>query len=376
MAIRTLFVAGSLRIGGSEQVLVQILRRIDRNAFEPHLALLAREGQFLNRVPADVVIHSIGVNRARLAPLPLARLCRKLRPHVVISFTAHLSSAVVLAKLLLPPATGIIIRENANVTLPEVASAPRRAIYRFLYRHADAIVCQSEDIVGRLMKSFGLPQHLLFRIYNSVDAAAVRRAAEGPSPYESGGPNLLFVGRFVRVKGTDLLIRSMPDVLKTFPNATLTLVGDGPLRRDLSSLADSLGVAAAVRFTGFQSNPIPFIRHANVLVIPSRSEVFSNVALEALSLGTPVVATDCPGGMREIARHTSRLRLCPMDSVPLARTIGVALTDLESSRRDTEPNFLNEFSPARMIESYEGLIAATATGCHYMPMEPMEITTR
>ncbi len=376
MAIRTLFIAGSLRIGGSEHILVQILQRIDRDALEPHLALLDCEGQFLDRVPADIPVHSIGVSRARLATLPLARLCWKVRPQVVISFAAHLNSSVIMAKPLLPPSTSIIIREGANVTLPEVASTFRRAVYRFLYRRADAVICQSEDMIGRLTKSFDLPKDLMFRIYNSVDAPAVRRASEGSCPYESGGPHLVFVGRLVWVKGADLLIRTMPDVLKTFPQATLTIVGDGPLRRDLRLLAESLALTGGVRFTGFQTNPLPFIRHADVLVIPSRSEAFSNVALESLSLGTPIVATDCPGGMREIARYTKRLRLCPMDAASLARMIQMTVSDPASSERTPEPGFLHEFSPARMIRSYEELIARTVGSCRCVPMERMEMTTR
>ena len=362
MPIRILFVAGSLRFGGSEQVLLQILQRLDRSAFEPHLALLHCEGQFLDRVPGDVRIHAIGAPRARLATLPFVRLCWAIRPQVAVSFAAHLNSAVLLAKTLLPPGMKLLIREGANITLPDVTTAPRRAVYRFLYRHADAIISQSDDMTARLTTCFGLSQSRLFRIHNSVDAPAVLRAAEGSSPYHGEGPHLAFVGRFVWIKGTDFLISSMPEVLKLFSGAMLTLVGEGPLRPELAALAKRLGVQDAVRFAGFQKNPLPFLRYADVVVIPSRSEAFSNVALEALSLGTPVVATDCPGGMREIARCTDRLRLSASTPAALARTINAALSDFRSCERISHPEFLSEFSPVRMIRAYEELIKEAVHG--------------
>ena len=375
--MRVLLVAGSLRFGGSEKVLVQILQRLDRSAFEPHLALLAREGQFLDRVPNDVPIHSIGANRARMASLPVARLCWKLRPQVVISFAAHLNAAVLIAKGFLPARTKVVIREGANITLPEVASAFSRAIYRMLYRRADAVISQSDDMSERLRKAFRLSPQRLFRIHNSVDGPAIEHAARGSSPYQKKGPHLVFVGRLAWIKGPDLLIRAMPYVLKQSGGAMLTVVGDGPLRRDLNVLADSLGLKEAVRFVGYQENPLPCIRYADAVVIPSRSEAFSNVALEALSLGTPVIATDCPGGMHEIARHTTRMRLSPIDPATLAKTILTALSDFRSSERIPEPEFLTEFSPAGMIQAYEEVISGITRRSASTPgMEHLELTTR
>lgn len=377
MPVKVLFVAGSLRFGGSEQVLVQILQRLDRSAFEPHLALLACEGQFLDRVPGDVPIHSIGASRARLATGPIARLCWRLRPQVVISFAAHLNAAVLLAKTLLPHRTTIVIREGANITLPQVATALRRTIYKWLYRHSDAVVTQSEQMSCRLIESFGLSQKRLCRIYNSVDAAALRQASEGASPFQSKGPHVLFVGRLAWIKGPDLLVRAAPQILKTFPGMALTIVGDGPLRADLVALAERLALKDSIRFLGFQQNPHPFIRHADVVVIPSRSEAFSNVALEALSLGTPVAATDCPGGIREIARHTARIRLSAIDSDSLAQTIQNTIAEFRSAGRIPEPEFLSMFSAERMIQAYEDLIAGSAMASSSTEeMKKMEFTTR
>lgn len=358
MPIKVLFVASSLRIGGSERVLIEILKRLDRGAFEPHLALLACEGGFLEHVPPDIPVHWVGARRARTASLPLARLCWSLRPQAILSFAAQVNAALILAKPLLPRGTRVLVREGANVTLAEVAGCVRRAAYRTLYRHADAVICQSDDMIRRMVTCFGLPRHKLFRIYNPVDPVELEQRAEGGFTYKGPRPHLIAVGRFAHVKGMDLLIRAMAVIVRDYPAARLTLVGGGPLETDLRELARSTGVEATVDFMGYQNNPYPFIRAADLLVIPSRNEALPNVALEALALGIPVVATDCPGGIREIAQCTKRLVLAGVDADALATAIKQAIVEMpkHESHRSQEADFLREFSPGRIIPLYEELI--------------------
>ncbi|MGE5205436.1 MAG: glycosyltransferase [Chlamydiota bacterium] len=359
MRIRVLFVAGSLRLGGSERVLTEVLRGLKRSAFEPHLALLAREGEFLNRVEPDVPVHALGARRARWTSLPLARLCWNLRPHVVFSFSAQLNAAAILAKPILPRGTRVLVREGANITLQQVAGRLRGVACRMLYPHADAVICQSQDMAQRIACRFGVPQRKLIHIYNPVDATALWQAAAGCSPYSGPGPHLVAVSRFVPVKGVDLLIEAMVEVLRQRPGADLTLVGSGPMEEELRSLAARRGVQASVHFPGWQTNPFPFVGHADLLVVPSRSEALPNAALEALALGTPVVATDCPGGIREIATRTKHLWLAGLDAGALAQTIAWVLEN-QGGNFGLEPEFLCEFSPARIISLYETLMARLA----------------
>ena len=363
MPIRVLFAIGSLRLGGSQHVLIELLKGLDRRLFDPHLALLEDGGEFRDRVPLDVTVHSLEVRRARMAVLPLASLCWNLRPQVVLSFSAQLNTAAIVAQLFMPRKTPVLAREGANVTLPTIAGAARRFIYRTVYAHAHQVICQSDDMVERLSCCFRIPRHRLVRIYNSVDAAGLNSLAQGRSPYDTVGPNLVAVSRLVPVKGIDLLIESMPEVIRLHPHATLTLVGGGPQESQLRRLVKTIGLEGAIRFAGFCANPFPFIYHAHLLVIASRSDALPNVALEALALGTPVVATDCPGGIREIARYTKRLTLAArIEPSQLANAIDQALADrvTQGPTHEVEDELLQEFSPARIVAMYQRILAAAA----------------
>jgi glycosyltransferase involved in cell wall biosynthesis len=110
----------------------------------------------------------------------------------------------------------------------------------------------------------------------------------------------------------------------------LVLVGDGRERSMLEAEADALGIAAEVRFTGFCANPFPLISHAQMLVLSSRYEGFGMVLAEAMTLGTPVISTDCPTRPRDLLMHGAVGLLVPIGDVgAMAHAMGSLLTDLE-----------------------------------------------
>jgi glycosyltransferase involved in cell wall biosynthesis len=96
--------------------------------------------------------------------------------------------------------------------------------------------------------------------------------------------------------------------------ARLIILGEGDERSALEALVGQLGLGQDVEMPGFVQNPYPFMTHASLFVLSSRWEGLPTVLVEAMSLGTPVVATDCPGGTREILRDERFGRLAPVES--------------------------------------------------------------
>lgn len=363
--MKVLFVIPNMEGGGAERVMLNLLRHIDRSRFEPHLALLETRGAHLKSLPQDVAVHDLGVSSARFAVLPIAKLCWKIRPRVVLSMLAYMNSAVIAARPLLPKPIRLLTREGTRTATREVTrSRLRRWSYKQFYRRADIVICQSEFMKQEMQREFGLAPEKLARIYNPVDIDLVARLArESGNPFPNVGPHLLAVGRFSKEKGVDLLLSAMPLIRAAVPGLQLTLVGEGPLEAALKSQASQLGLESCVRFVGFQANPYSFLRHAQVLVLPSLYEGLPNVVLEALALGTFVVATNCTGAVHEIAQTTRRMRIA-REHTPesLAAAIRESLAESFAAPKSSgpEPEFETRFGMSAVMAQYEYLLSPTA----------------
>ena len=114
-----------------------------------------------------------------------------------------------------------------------------------------------------------------------------------------GGMVITSVGRLVPEKDYSTLLRAFKVVSEKY-RATLLIVGDGQEKERLIQLSENLRLKDSVFFLGYQRNPYKYINLADIFVLSSISESFGIVIPEALSLGKPVVATDCPYGPREI----------------------------------------------------------------------------
>jgi glycosyltransferase involved in cell wall biosynthesis len=259
----------------------------------------------------------------------------------------------------------LLIREAAPPTsiLQQETRHPRTWawLYRSLYGKVDTVICLCDAMVGEIVDLFGVPRDKVVRIYNPVDIDRVHeQAVGGGNPYRDTHPRLVSCGRLSREKGFDLLIHAMPAICDLFPEAQLTIVGDGPLQGDLRKQVVNLGLEHAVHFAGFQRNPWPYFKYADLFVLPSRYEGMSNVLLEALALGVPIVATDCPGGNREIANIDARVRLVPTENVSrLADAIiSICKLDMSSRQEFAKPkDLMRPFDLPAILDEYSAVLS-------------------
>jgi glycosyltransferase involved in cell wall biosynthesis len=359
---KVLFLTPSLTDGGAERVLSILLRHLDRNRFSPHLAVLQEEGTYMREVPADVPIHNLRVRRARYALPAVVKLVRSLRPHTVISSLRNMNLLLLLSRQFLPRHTKVVVRESATATptLKSETGFPRvwKGLYRHLYKRADHVVGLSNVMVRDLVENFEVPEEKAVRIYNPIDSRHVRiMADQGDSPFCGEGPNLVTAARLSREKGIDILLDALPAVVRRFPTAELVILGEGPEREPLERQARLCGLLRQVRFPGFDPNPWRYFRHADLFVLPSRYEGLPNALLEALAVGTQVIATDCLGGIREIQTCDPDMKLVPPeDPDALAQAMIEALSKAEDRKgRHNRAVDLSKFGLQKALHEYSRL---------------------
>ncbi len=299
------------------------------------------QGELMGEIPAGVPVRAIlnGGTRAprdfdSLRAVPsLARAIDHRRPRVLFSGGNHTHLHAALALLFAKDRESVrfIGRASNAVISGGTSRAPWRRlvgpIERFQFASMDSIVSVSTELGDALADRLGIEGDRLTMIPNGVDLAAAGTAAKAPvaHPFFAAGapPVILGIGRLSRQKNFESLIRAFAIVLAARP-ARLLILGSGSDRRKrrLRALAERLGVGNHVDLPGFVPNPATFLSRAAIFALSSRWEGASNVLLEAMACGCPVVATRAPTGIAEVMLNG---RLGPLvavgDDAALARAI-------------------------------------------------------
>jgi glycosyltransferase involved in cell wall biosynthesis len=291
--------------GGAERNILLIAGEMYRFGWETDLVVASFTGALTNRVPDTVTHTDLGRRHVSTASSGLARYLRARRPHAVLSALTHANIVAALAKRIAAPQARLVVSERNHLS----SDLPDRALLRLAYPHlirltygwADRVIAVTGGVANDLAGRFGVPQECIVVEPNPLPREAISTRAEEalshPWASDSGDPIVLGVGRLTAQKDFETLIRA---VSLTHLKCRLALVGDGECRLMLERLSKELGVADRVLFVGFAENPYPWFRIANVFCLSSRYEGLPTALLEGMSLGLPVVATDCPTGPREL----------------------------------------------------------------------------
>jgi glycosyltransferase involved in cell wall biosynthesis len=203
-------------------------------------------------------------------------------------------------------------------------------------------------------------------VHNGVDPSKFDRAVTGASIRDLhqiwDGPVLVVIGRLTPQKGHIYLLQALPSLVNEWPQLRCLIVGEGEMRGRLDALAQSLGLGRHCVFAGV-SDAIPeVLAAADLFVLPSLSEGFPFVVLEALAMGCPVVATAIDGVTEVIQDGVTGRLVPPRDPTALAGAIREMLRDPAGARtmgmrgrRLVEERFTADRMMAQMMAMIEGL---------------------
>ena len=279
-----------------------------------------------------------------------------LRPQLTVRW-AHVAHTLGLVKN----------KRLASGARPEPATRIR--VEGEIAQQADLLIASTADEGEELVNSYGARPDRVFIVPPGVDLATFRpldRAESRRKIGYSGGPLLLFVGRLERLKGVEIAIRALA-LLKgrAYPDLRLLVVGEDSRDGDesekdrLMSVASSLAVRDHVDFLGSVAHhELPyFYSAADACVMPSYSESFGLVALEAQACGTPVVASGVPGLRSVVRDEVSGYLIDGDDPAAYADRIGRLIADRELAQQMGRRGSLlaQRFSWTRTADRLEGL---------------------
>lgn len=348
-----LFVVNSLGSGGAERVVSLLASELSRRSIRVSVVLRSNAGREIKqRIAPEVAVFDLadeasdlyrqaprllktpwywslllavapGKVRALVASMAaqsrLGSVIRHLNPDVAVAFmvSSNIKTTAALAGSTIP----VVISERSDPRRYD--DSPLRRWYRDrLYAKADGLVFQTRDAMEYFSRTIQARSAI---IPNPLDLSPglVRRQRT------ASGRRVVSVGRLVSSKRFDQLIRAVASLRAKGLSVSLEIYGEGPDGEALSALSRELLVENQVSFMGFRKDVLADILEADVFVLCSEYEGMPNALLEALGLGIPSVATDCPvGGPRSLIQNGVNGLLIPVaDQVALEAALENLLLD-------------------------------------------------
>lgn len=328
---KILLINPDLEIGGVETVFLTLANEWSMYC-DVTFCLFQDQGALKDRLSDKVKIVSLSVFRLRSAFLKLRSYIASNDFDFIITGKNEINIASIIIKYTTRTCSKYILTQHYYLLFEDKScQGLLKLIFPYLmritYPWADKVIAVSEGIKQYVL-SLGVKPKKIRCIYNPLNMEEVLCKAELPVFFDDFNPAFTYItycGRLSDLKNVQLLIRAFVEVQYSFKNTRLLLIGDGAEKENLLRLAHELQLDESVIFVGSQSNPYNFIRHSVLLVLPSLSEAWGMVLLEAMALGVTPVATPTNGAIEIIGDGYGYIAPDFQDPSMLAATIIKAL---------------------------------------------------
>jgi glycosyltransferase involved in cell wall biosynthesis len=362
--IRVVEFLTDFNIGGTERQVLELTAGIDRDAFLPSLACLKLRGRFLDLVQrhtidvAEYRVESLLSLRTVAAQIRFARALRADRVDIVHTYGFYANVfGIPPARLARRPLTIASVRDTGAHL-----SSPKRFLQRMACAHADCLVVNAHA-VKRWIESQGYVPGDIRVIHNGIRFREPARRSgylHREFALPPGAPIVGVLARLNDVKGVEHFLEAARSVSAGDERVRFLVVGDGPLRESLEAIARRLGVDRRVVFTGFRTDTADIAGELDISVLPSLSEGLSNVLLESMAAGVPVVATRVGGTPEIVDSGQTGILVPPADPLALAQAIRSLLDDGDLRARlgaEGREHVRREFRVETMVARTERLYA-------------------
>lgn len=305
---RILAITSDLGTGGAERILLNLLNYLVENeSYEIHLLVIKNDLHFKDKVSDKIVTYTLGFGENEGFRKPkIVKLLTKIiqiRPNVLFVNNNHVASFLSFFHLLF-----FLLRIKLiwRLTLLQSYSSKdnstfQKLLFKIKAAAFNAIITQSIDMTNDLINNWGVCENKITQINNPIDIQNVLKQASRPSSikFDSRFKNYVMAGRLSKQKGYDILIERIANYSGQ-RDFRIYIMGKGPLQEELKDSIMLNGLQDVIYLIGYQNNPYAIMGQADGFILSSRHEGFPNVLLEANTLGLPIFANQCPGGINEI----------------------------------------------------------------------------
>jgi len=342
--------------GGIERRLVALLPRLNQPPFRVSLICLRERGPLADSLEQAGVKVSVLPLSSRLDPRGLRALARRMHDERVDLVHSHMYRSNIPATIAARMAgVRVVLCQVHNINTWETRR--QRWMDRLLLRWRTAMVAVSEEVKRDIVANLTCPPKRVRVIYNGIDLQEYGSMRPDPQlRAQLGVPEnrrlIVVLGRLVPQKGHGRLLRALELIRNELPPTHVLLVGEGKMRDALERETRERRVSDMVTFAGHRQDVPQILALADLSVLTSDREGFSNAIVESLAAGVPVVATNVGGNSEAIVDGENGLLVEPDDIPGLARALKTLLDDgslrvhmSEAARRSAQ-----RFSLDRMLD--------------------------
>jgi glycosyltransferase involved in cell wall biosynthesis/O-antigen/teichoic acid export membrane protein len=359
--LRVMFCTTSMHVGGAETLLFNLVRRLDPLRFSPELCCLKEAGELGEELAHTIPVHANLLNH-KFDVRILGRLTRLLRERQIDALvTVGAGDKMFWGRL-------AAWRAGVPVVISALHSTGWPDGITFLNRRltplTDTFVAVADNHAKHLRETEQLPSGRIHMIPNGIDTEKYRPLPQDDQlRHQLNIPLTAPLAGIVAVlrpeKNHELFLKVTAQVRREVPDAHFLVIGDGPRRAELETLAGQLGVAQCVHFLGKRSDVVRLLNLLDVFVLCSHNEANPVSILEALATGKPVVATRVGSIPETVLNGETGYIVEPGSEPEMTRRIVELLVDPGKARRMGSAgrrHVVQNWSIERMVTGYENLI--------------------
>jgi glycosyltransferase involved in cell wall biosynthesis len=348
-------------IGGTEIATSEIARVLASRGHDVHLITSGDEGLPKESIDEGFFIHRMARKRYsflanRLFELRMLRMLLKIHPEIVHVQTIQFGISALLAKLLFQIPYVIYVRGGDvydDLSVPGLAF-----MTKILLKNASVVVVLTRDMKKRIQEVY---MRDVIVIPNGIDVEKFgdlpKNEARTTLQIDGDKKIVTFVGSLLGYKGVEYLIRATKLMVETRTDVHTLIIGDGPNKDMLEHLTQQLQMSNYTTFKGrIQHEQIPYyLAASDIFVLPSLTEGFPNVLLEAMASGLPIVATDVKGVSEFITDGENGFLVEPQNAKKIAESVLSILNSEEVRERISSNNKLKarDFGWEHIVDNLE-----------------------